>query len=34
LVGEILEETKKAEALVEPRSNVTHLADRAEKEAS
>jgi|SRR5215216_223534 len=36
LVGEVLEEIKKekAEVPVEPSSNVAHLADRAEKEAS
>jgi transcriptional regulator with XRE-family HTH domain len=34
LVGEILKETEKAEIPVKPRSNVVHLAGRAEKEAS
>jgi transcriptional regulator with XRE-family HTH domain len=34
LVGEILEETNKAEVPSAPRSNVAHLVDRAEKEAS
>jgi transcriptional regulator with XRE-family HTH domain len=34
LVGEILKETEKAEVPVEPHSNVVHLADRAQKEAS
>jgi transcriptional regulator with XRE-family HTH domain len=34
LVGEILEEARKAGVAIEPRGNVTSLADHAEKEAS